>query len=280
MKALFTFLLLSSFSFAGLLNAIAFTVNGKAVTLYDIDRVAQRQSITKEEASVELVKELIAKELAELHNITIPKATVTAFIKDIMDKSNLDRKTFEQNLKIQNLTYDEYFNQVYMQKLQQALVGSITRGKISAPTKQEKLNFFNQHLNDFSLPENIELIEFTSPNRQSLVNIQRSPLFAPKDVKKVTKTVYLDKVNPKLAQLLLATKEKSYTKVIPLTINSMGMFYIKKIGPRKTAKFETVEERLTQILSNEKRQTFINNFFQDQMRKAQINYIKIEPLNL
>lgn len=279
MKALFTFLLLSSLSLAGLLNAIAFTINGEAVTLYDIDRVAQRQGFSKEEAAIELIKEVIAKDLAQKQQIIIPKANITNYIKGIMNKSNLDRKTFEQNLKLEGLTYDEYFNQIHMQKIQQALAGSLTRGKVSAPTEQEKLNFFNQHLSDFSLPESIDVVEYTSANRQSLINIQRSPMFAPQDVKKVNKTIYLSTINPKLAQLLLTTKEKTYTKIIPLTISSMAMFYVQKIGPRKTAEFASVEKRLTQILFNEKRQTFISNFFQDQMRKAQINYIKIKPLD-
>lgn len=280
MKALFTFLLLTSLSFAGLLNAIAFTVNGKAVTLYDIDRVAQRMGLSKEEASVELLKELVIKDLAELHKINIPEASITAYIRNIMEKNNLDRKAFEQNLKLEGLTYDEYFKQIYMQKLQQNLLSTISRGKFSAPTKQEKLNFFNQHIDDFSAPEKIEVTEFKSANKHSLINIQRSPMFAPQDVEKVNKTVYLDKINPKLAQLLLTTKEKSYTKIISLNINTMGMFYIRKIGPKKRVKFESVEKRLTQIIGNKRRQTFVNNFFQDQMRKARVNYIKIKPLDL
>jgi len=280
MKALLSFLLFTTFSIAGLLNAIAFTVNGKAVTLYDIDRLAQQQKFSKEQASIELIKELITKESAELHHVVIPKESITQYIKNIMKKNNLDRKTFEQNLNIEGLTYDEYFNQIYMQKLQHALIGTITRDKISTPTKQEKLNFFNQHLNEFSMPESIEVIQYQSANQQSLVNIQRSPMFAPQDVTKETKTIYLDKVNKKLAQLLLSTKERSYTKIIPLTISSMSMFYITKIGSRKTAKFEAVEKQLTQVMMNQKRQTFINNFFQDQMRKANIDYIKIKPLEL
>jgi len=280
MKALFTFLLLTTLSMAGLINAIALTVNGKAITLYDIDRVAQQQKVSTKRAAGELIREEIAKELAELYKIIIPKREVLAQIKKIMQQSKLDMKGFKQNLAIEGLTYDEYYNQVYMQKLQNSLIRTITRGKVSQPTKQEKINFFNQHIKEFSMPASIDVIEYKSPNKQSLLNIKRSPMFAPSDVQKTKKTLNLNKINKKLAQVLLSTKEKTYTKIIPLSISGMGMFYISKIGERVAPEFTSVEKKLIQIMMSEKRQTFVNNFFQDQMRKANIHYIKIKPLEL
>lgn len=279
MKAFFTFLLLTTFSMAGLLNAIALTVNDKAITLYDIDRVAQQQGISKQSATAELIREEIAKELADLYNIVISKREITAHIKKTITQSGLDMKGFKQNLAMEGITYNEYFNQLYMQKLQNNLIRTITNGKISQPTEQEKLNFFNQHISEFSLPETISVIEYSTSNRQSLINIQRSPMFSPQDVTQKHTVLEVKKLNQKLVQLLLSSKVKSYTKIIPLSINSMGMFYIKKFGKKVAPEFKAVEQKLIGIMMTQKRKTFVNNFFEDQMRKAHINYIKIKPLD-
>jgi hypothetical protein len=265
---------------AGLVNAVAFTVNGIPVTLYDIDRFAQQQNISKVKASLELFKQAITQEIAEEKKVKISKLEVKAHIKAIQDRANLDDKSFKQSLQIQGLTYDEYYHQIYMQKLQQKLVGTITYGKVSKPTKKEKINFFNQNIKEFSLPASIDTTFFQSPNKMSLVQIKRSPMFTPADVKRVDQAIDPKKINPKIVEILLTTPIKSYTKIIQLGAKSYGMFFIKKIAASVTPDFKSVEKQVEKILMTKKRSTYINNFFQDKMRQANVKYIKIEPLEL
>ena len=280
MKALLTLILLTSFSMAGLINAIAFTVNGVPITLYDIDRLSQQQKISKEQASIELFKQAITEEVAKAKDITVSKIEVKTHIQTIQDRSNLDEKSFRQNLKIEGLTYDEYYHQIYMQKLQQKLIGTITYGKISDPTQKEKENFFNQNIKDFSLPQNIETTFFQSPNKMSLVQIKRSPMFTPADVTRLNQTIDPTKVNPKIVQILLSTPLNSYTQVMQLGENKFGMFYVKKIGEIINSDFKSVEKQVEQVLMSQKRSSYINNFFHDKMRQANVKYIKIKPLEL
>lgn len=280
MKFLFTSLFLLSYSFAGLINGIALTVNGEPVTLYDIDRYAQLQGVSKEKATMELLKQSVTRDLAVKNNVVIDKDTVTAYINGVMKRNKLDRKSFEQNLQIEGLTYKEYEEQIHMQHLQQRLIGMLTYGKISEPTQEDRKNFFNQNSSKFSMPSNIEVVQYSSPNQQSLINKQRSPMFIPKDITQETKTINPKTVNPQLAQILLATKLRTYTKVFPVSATSYTMFYISNIGKVTQAVFEDVEKEVTQQLKSQKRNSFINNIFQDAMRKANINYIMIKPLDL
>ncbi len=280
MKYLLSFCLFTSLSFAGLINGIAFTVNGEPVTLYDIDRLAQQQNLSKERAAMELLKQSVSKDLALKNNVTIPKGTVTAYINNVMKRNKLNRKSFEQNLKIEGLSYKEYESQIYMQHLQQRLIGMLTHGKISEPTLEEKKNFFEQNINTFSMPSSIEVVQYESKSQQSLVNIQRSPMFAPADIIKTIKTIDPKTINPQLAKVLLSTKLKTYTKVFPISQTNFTMFFISSIGQRETPSFEAAQKQVTQELKNQKRHNFINNIFQDEMRKATINYIKIKPLDI
>ncbi len=280
MKAFLTLLTLTTFSMAGLLNAVAFTVNDTPITLYDIDRLAQQQKMDKTQASIELFKQAIIKEVAEEKKITISKTEVSSHIQAIQAKNNMDEKTFRQSLRFQGMSYDEYFNQVYMQKLQQKLIGTLTYGKISEPTQKEKENFFYQNIKDFSLPSTIETTFFQSSNKASLAQIKRSPMFAPDDVTRVDESLDPKKVNPKIVQILLSTPLKSYTKIMKLGANQYGMFFIKSVGAMEKADFESVEKQVEMVLMSQKRSTFINNFFQDKMRQAKVTYLKIKPLDI
>jgi hypothetical protein len=280
MKLLLLVTLFTQLSFAGLLNAVAFTVDGEPITLYDIDRVKLQQKLSDEQAAVELLKQRITLNLAKEKNVAVDKANVTRYIDGIMKKNNMDRKAFEQNLQIENLSYDEYFQQVYVQQVQQQLIGMLTYGKITAPTMEEKKNFFEQHIDEFSMPISISVTEYTSPNQQSLVNKQRSPMFFPQDMTQNNKEMNPQTINPQLAKLLLSTKVNSYTQIFQASATTYMMFYIRAFGERATADFASVEKQLENSIMGKKKNTLINNIFQDEMRKANINYIKIKPLEI
>lgn len=279
-KSLLIFLFLSSLTWAGLLNAVAFTVNGEPVTLYDIDRIKQQQKLTQEQASLELLKKAITKEMAHEKNIVVEKSMITTYIKGIMEKNNLDRKAFEQNLQIEGLSYDEYFDQIYLQHVQQRLIGMLTYQKVTTPTEKEKRNFFEQHASEFSMPKSISVTQYSSANQKSLQNKQRSPMFFPKDIKQKESVIIPSKVNPKLASLLLKTKKNSYTNIVQTSANSFMMFYIKSFGKAEVPNFNAVEKQIEQTMMATRKNTLINNIFQDAMRKAAVTYIKIKPLNL
>jgi hypothetical protein len=61
-KIIFTIMLSFSFTYAGLINAIAITVNDDPITLVDIDNKMLEKRLSKDQAVVILIYELLYKQ--------------------------------------------------------------------------------------------------------------------------------------------------------------------------------------------------------------------------
>ena len=277
MKYLLTFLLFTTLQ-AGLINGIALTVNEEPITLYDIDTYAQQLRITQAQATMELIKKVLTKQLAKEKNIFVEKAEIEAQIKEIELKNSLTTEAFDQQLALQGLTRAMLFEQFEYQQLQQRLIGMITYGKIHEPTIEEKNTYYALHKEQFGMPKSITLIEYRSPNQNSLASIKRSPLFSPQDVHEEEKTLPTHDMNPQLLKLLLGTKEGYFTDILPMGERMFGMFYVRSLGEVAIPAFEQLEKQLTQIIQAEKRNTLIENFFTDEIRKATIKYLRVDPV--
>ena len=278
MKLILTLLLLLPSLYAGIINGIALTINEEAITLYEIDALSQQAKISQEQATMELIKKSITKIVAEEKNIIIEPSEIEARIKEIQEKNNFTDEQFEQQLSIQGLSKELLFEQFEYQQLQQRVIGMITYGKVSEPSIEDKKVFYELHKDEFAMPKSITITQYSSADKNALESILRSPLFSPANVVQEDRTVNPQETNPQLLKLLLATKKGNYTQILPLGPQTFGMFYIKKIGAKQTPSFKTLEKRLSQMIQEEKKNSIINNFFTDEIRKANINYLRVKAI--
>lgn len=278
MKQLLLFTLLVSSLFGGLINGIALVVNDEPITLLAIDTLAKSANVSKEDATKELVKQQVAKKMAKELNIIISDADVNGQIDMIMQKNNLTKESLKQQLVLTGMDYDSFFKQIKTQQMQQRIMQALTYEKVQEPSTEEQKEFYRLHKDEFAVPTTIEVTQYISPNPNSLNAIVKSPLFAPRDVNQQESEIVLAQINPQLAQLLLATKEGSYTQVLPLGPNQYGMFYIKRVGEKSVPSFEEVENKLASVIQNKKRQDIVEAAYQAAILKADIEYIRVSPL--
>ncbi|KIM11166.1 MAG: hypothetical protein KU37_05815 [Sulfuricurvum sp. PC08-66] len=263
---------------AGIINGIAMVVDGTPVTLMEIEKLSAQAGISQSQAQYELAKQALTVRLAKEHQVDISESEIDLYIDGIMRQNNLTKEQLKQQLKLQGTTYPKFVEQIKNQQLYQRLVQALTYSKLSTPTDEEKRAFFAQNSADFATPQSIDVIEYHSPNQASLQSIAKSPLFAPADVTQEHKTLTLNSINPQLAQLLLSTPVSSYTAVLPLGAQTYGMFYIAQLGAVETPNYETIEPKLEAIMQNKQRNMIMKTLFEDALRKANIDYLRVEPL--
>jgi hypothetical protein len=70
-KLLFSILLSLSIANAGLIDAVALTVNNDAITLYDIEKKSEQNNVNKNQAVSMLIDELLYEQELKKHNITV-----------------------------------------------------------------------------------------------------------------------------------------------------------------------------------------------------------------
>lgn len=280
MKYLILLLTLVSFSQASLLNGIALTVNETPITLYDIDTLAQASQVPKEKAAFELIKTAITQQVAKAKKITMSDEQVQSRISMIMEQNHMNKKQFVQQLGLQGMSYESFKKRIKAQLLQQRLMGVLTQDKITKPSESEKKAFYELHKTEFAIPKTIEATEYHSQDMQALESVKKSPLFAPANVTQRAVTLNAQQTNPQLYELLVKTPNNSFTQIFPLGQGNYGMFYLSNKADAKAPAFETIKDKLTPMMQAEQRNSIVNNFFQDEIRKAKIKYLRIDPLPL
>ena len=280
MKYFLAFLLLSVSLFAGLINGIALTVNEGPITLYEIDTFAQKNRMSKQQATIELIKQLLIKQAAKSNNIEITEGQVEERIRMVMKQNSMDKDQFKQQLALQGLTVEMLSEQFKEQMIQQQFIGFLTQGKITQPSDKEKKEYYQLHKKEFSMPSRIDVTEYLSRDKDALISIQKSPLFSPQGVQQSEKSLNPKDINPQLAQMLMSTKKDTYTQIAPMSQTVFAMFYVKGFGKYTIPEFEDVAKRLDQVMQTNKRNELLKNFFTDAMRKADINYLRVQKIAL
>ncbi len=280
MKYFLSSLLFLNLSFGGLLNGIALTVNEEPITLYDIDKRVQESGLSKEKATFELIKALISTQVAKKKSIVISNEELERRIDMIREQNHLSQAQFVQQLSLQGMSYERFKKRIKEQLLQQRLIAALTQGKITTPNDEALHNFYELHKKEFAIPKTINATQYQSQDPQALESVKKSPLFAPANVTQQSLTLKASQTNPKLYELLIKTPENSFTQIFPLGGGQYGMFYISSKADAKAPDFESIKDKLTPMMQAQQRNRIVNNFFQDEIRKAKISYLRIEPLPL
>ena len=153
--------------------SVAATVNGKNVTLSEVDQLISQQTQGKQaemsqlqlaQARLQVLDSLIQKEVlfqrAEKEKLLPTEDEITQFINSQMQQANMTQEQFQKRLKEQNQTLEslreEARKQIAIQKLQDK-----TNGKVGLPSDKEVEDFYNANKQQFVSQRGVALAEIS-----------------------------------------------------------------------------------------------------------------------
>lgn len=169
-------LLLSSPVQAETVDRIVAVVNSDIVTLYQVDREVEKHqgegglaklspqelAEARQKALTGLIEETLVAQRVKALGIEVGDDEIEAAIGDVLMQNQLTRDELIKALKLQGMSFDVYRDNLRQQILRFKLLGREVKSKIDV-TKQETLDYFREHIDDYRTKPNLHLARMSFP---------------------------------------------------------------------------------------------------------------------
>jgi len=146
---------------AGLVNAIAVSVNNKAITLYDIDVYMARTQESHNQAVSALIDEILYNQEIKTYQISSTQQEITDYIEKLAQANGMDSKSFKEALKKQNQDYGQFEQSIKKRILSQKLISHIAKGKLKIANDEDLRLYYDNNIEQFrASKESIQVVPF------------------------------------------------------------------------------------------------------------------------
>jgi parvulin-like peptidyl-prolyl isomerase len=206
--ALLGFITLLTFSQAKMIDGIALVVDGEPVTTAEIRAVQQQMQISKKEATDLLIQDRLQK--SAMKDIHIDEKDIDAKIADIAALNNLTVPKMQEILKAQGTSWSKYRSNIRNTMKKERFFQQKVATTITPPTDDELKLFYNNHKEEFIIPSQVNMIEYSAKTEASMKKFLETK--NTKGVKSRTVTESTKDLNPTLLGTILQTQDDSYTR--------------------------------------------------------------------
>ncbi len=260
--------------FSKTIGAIAMTVNGDPITLYEINQLSKRAKISKEDAVNALVQEKIEEEEMRKQGIYASPEEVDQRIMMIAKQNHMTLSQFEQALKKEGKTLESLRSELEKQIKKEKLYHKILTGKLKKPDEKTIKAYYKAHKKEFTMPGKVKIQEYLSNDPRALQAIRMQPMLMLPNVKITPRTLDPKKTNPQLMQLILQTPVKKFTPIVNLGKNQAAMFFVEYKGKPKIAPFDQVKQAILMRLMKEQEQANLIAYFEKKKSDADIRVLR------
>ncbi len=273
LKISMTIMLMTTFSYGGLVNAISVIINDQPITLYEIYKYSDKFHIsTKESLNILIRQKLEDAQIKKLH-INASDFEVENYIKKLAIKNGISVFQFLQMLKDKNIDENNYRKDVKKKIEQEKLYRKIFSSKNIRVDKNALKSYYEKNKNRFIKASNFSVVVYDSPSKQSLEKIKQNPMLSMPDIKVKPMQFYANKMDKKLEGLLNQTKSGEFTPIFNMG-NKFTMFYLKQKSGVQTIPFKEVQNYIYSLLSSKKEKAAIDDYFEKIKSVANIKVLR------
>ena len=234
---------------AGLLNAIALSVNEYPITLEDIDNKIVQMKTTKENAIATLIDETLYQQSLEKYNINVDSFDIDNYIEKIAKNNKMSSFEFKNAVKQQE-DYDNFI------------------------ANEEDLKIHYQiNISEFKIAKKIDAIHYTSKDKNLLEQLKINPLLLDTNLNVKNETFDIDTVSPQMRYILSQTNEKKFSSIF-LENKTYNMIFVSKKDDIKEIPFETVQESIFNTNMTGRENEYLRNYFEKLKITAEIKFLK------
>ena len=274
-KFIYLFLILSCFCIleARVINAIAVLVNGEPITTYEIKEFAKKNHVSINDATNALIQQKLADEEIKRLGIGVTQNEINQAIENLAKMNNLDVETFKKRVLQEGKTLYELKQDIAKKIKREKLYQLILRGAIKRPTDEDLKRLYQQHKKEFNIPYRVDVIQYISDDKSRLRQKLITPAFPIEGVAQTPVTpIFLNRVPPDLAKLLLSTKTGAYTPILNLSGKFVAFKVLKKY--KKNIPFDKIKEKLQMAYLAERRQAKLIEYFEKKKAEANVKILR------
>jgi hypothetical protein len=271
-KIIFTIMLSFSFTYAGLINAIAITVNDDPITLVDIDNKILEKRLSKDQAVVILIDELLYKQSLKKHAIGVDFFDVDNYIEQLAKQNKMSVFAFKSAVK-QQQDYDQFVKDIRNRLKHQKLISTIASGKINKATDEDLKIYYNNNKSQFQIAKTIEAIHYTSRDKKALQNLQVNPMMVQSGVSVKNITLTQDSMSAQMKYIANQTNTSKFSAIFAEN-KTYNMLFISDKKDMETLSFDKVRNQIFRVVMNKREQDFLKSYFETLKLTAKIKVLR------
>lgn len=272
-KLLLTFLFTTSLSFAGIINAVALTVNDDPITLYDIDQTMVTKKVDKNQAVSLLVDKLLYDQLIQKYNIQADIFDVNAYVEKLAASNNMDLYSFKSIVRQKYPDYSVFENEAKGIVTRQKLIKKLVQGQLKIATTEDTQLYYENNKEKYTTAKIVEAVQYTSTKKSSLIATVKSPLLVPTDVQRSPIELQVKELDPQMQYLLNNTATNTFTPIFTANKMYTTLFIIKKEGS-DTLDFEVVKNKVFNEVMSLREKKYLKDFFEKEKLTADIKILR------
>ncbi len=273
LKISMTIMLMTTFSYGGLVNAISVIINDQPITLYEIYKYSDKFHISTKESLNILIRQKLEDAQIKKLNISASDFEVENYIKKLATKNGISEFKFFEMLKSKNINEDAYKKDLRKKLQEEKLYRKIFSKKDIKIGEKDLKNYYKANKNQFVMAKKFLTVAYESPSKQALEKIRENPMLSIPNVKAKQVQLQSGKINQNLENLLNQTKSGEFTPALKMG-NRYTMFYVKEKDGVTTLSFDKVKEYIYSKLSSQKEKSAIDDYFQKLKSTADVKVLR------
>lgn len=261
-----------SLGFAGLINAIAVTVNDSPITLVDIDEKMIEKRVNKQQAIKILIDELLYKQSLKKYAIEVDFFDIDNYIEQLAKNNNMSVFEFKSAVK-QQQNYDKFLTEIKTRLKHQKLISTIASGKIIRATDEDLKIFYNNNKAQFQVAKTIDAIHYTSKDKKALQALQINPMMVQNGVNVSNVTFTQDNMSAQMKYIANQTDPNKFSAIFAEN-KAYNMLFVSSKKDIEILPFEQVRSKIFQVVMNQREQEFLKSYFETLKLTAKIKVLR------
>lgn len=257
---------------AGLVNAIAITINETPITLYDIDQEIETKQISKEQAVSQLIDQILYEQALKSNKISVDIFDIDTYIEKLAASNKMNVLDFKSLVRQQE-DYTSFKEKIKKQLLHQKLITKIASGKLKIATEDDLKIYYENNKEQFKIAGTINVVAYVSKNKKVLNQLKKNPMLQSKDILIQNITMKQSELNPQTKYILNSTSPKQFSAIFAQNKN-YNMFYVKEKKDINTLVFTDVKDRIFQVIMKKREQDYLKEYFETSKITADIKVLR------
>jgi len=258
--------------YAGLVNAIAITINETPITLYDIDKEIETKQISKGQAVSALIDEVLYDQALKTNKISVDIFDIDNYIEKLAASNKMNVLDFKSLVR-QQQDYTAFKAKIKKQLLHQKLISKIAGGKLKIATEDDLNIYYKNNKEQFKIANTITVVAYVSKNKKLLNQLKKNPMLQSKDILIQNITMKQSELNPQTKYILNSTSPKQFSAIFAQNKN-YNMFFVKEKKDINNLLFPDVKDKIFQVVMKKREQDYLKEYFETAKITADIRVLR------
>lgn len=254
---------------AGLVNAISVTVNDEPITLYEIHKLSNVQSLSLRDALDRLIQERLEESQIKRLGIKADAYEVQSRVESIATQNGITIMELRNFITSKGMSWDGYSEEIEKSIKQEKLYSRIFSNSISPFDAAQIRAYYDNNIDEFKRANRVSVIRYDAPNEEVLKQIVASPMSVIPSVNTTQEILTASEQEQRLQYYLDQTSVGSFTPIIQSPAGAR-MYLVESKNDIKIIPFERVESAIANRLEEERRNETIRNYFEKLKARADI----------